>query len=432
METLTAKHTMTKSITRPSRIVNGKRIRSRMYRLAYRLPGMPKTKFVSLHTSDKQVAQKRAEEFLRELQQEKAGIIAPRAQRDAAQVPFLRHVEDYAADLSAAGRDGEYVYTIGKRLAKLAKECGWEWLADVTADSFQNWRKVQTLAAKTLKEYHAAMSAFFVWLNDCGRFVGDPLKGVTPMETRGREVRKRRAFTYEELNRLLSVSGVRAFGYLMAFFTALRRAELDALTWGDVYLDAEKPYVLVRASTTKNHKAAEIRLHAQLVRELIKHRPAGASGSDPLLQREQIADMDMMRKDLKAAGIEFEIQGRRVDFHSLRGSLNTHLAIAEVDPQVRQKLMRHSEIKLTLDHYTDSTMLPLTEAVTKLPEFTSYATPCATVSDISCPQASSPGTNGKNGDASKDAAHECVGHETAPSGASCHEPQNGWPTRIRT
>ena len=428
---------MTKSITRPSRIdpETGKRIRSRMYRLAYQIPGMPKKKFVSLHTSDKQVAQKRADDFLRELQQEKAGIISSRSERDAAQVPFLRHVEDYVADLTAAGRDREYLYTIEKRLAKLAKFCGWECLANVSVDTFQNWRKAHApkLAAKTLKEYHAAMIAFVGWLKDCKRIAGNPLEGVSRVEVRGREVRKRRAFTYEELNRLLSVSAVRAFGYLMAFFTGLRRAELEGLTRGDVHLDAEKPYVVVRASTTKNHKSAEIRLHPQLVREMIKHRPAGISDNDPLLRREQLANMDEMRKDLKLADIPFlDGQGRRVDFHSLRGSLNTHLAIAEVDPQVRQLVMRHSEIKLTLDHYTDSTMLPLTEAVTKLPDFTSYATPCATNSDISCHEAASAGTNGKNEGAAKDAVQEGVGHELAQPDAACHKPQDGWPTRIRT
>ena len=101
-------------------------------------------------------------------------------------------------------------------------------------------------------------------------------------------------------------------GYLMAFFTALRRAELEGLTWGDVHLDAEKPFFVVRASTTKNHKSAEIRLHPQLVRKMIKHRPADASGNDPLLKREQLANMDEMRKDLKLADIPFlDTQGIR-------------------------------------------------------------------------------------------------------------------------
>ena len=114
--------------------------------------------------------------------------------------------------------------------------------------------------------------------------------------------------------------------------------------------------------------------------------------------------------------------GRRVDFHSLRGSLNTHLAIAEVDPQVRQKLMRHSEIKQTLDHYPDSTMLPLPEAETKLPKFTSYAIACAKGSDIFCPQASSPGTNEKADDAAKAVVDEDSSHEPSSSGIPWHKP----------
>ncbi len=428
---------MTKSITRPVRIdpKTGKRVRSRMYRLAYRLPGMPKTKFVSLHTSDKQVAQKNAEDFLRELQQEKAGVIAPRVQREAALIPFTRHVEDYTADLAAAQRDEEYVYTLGKRLTKLAKECGWEWLADITADSFQNWRKTQAprLAAKTLKEYHATMIAFLNWLRKHKRIVGDPLEGVTRTDTRGKEVRKRRALSYEELNRLLGVSEVRALGYMTIFFTGLRRAELEALTVGDAHLHAPKPFLKVRASTTKNKKTAEIYLHPQLTRELLKLHPADAPADTPLLRREQIASMDEMRKDLAAAGIPFlDAQGRRVDLHCLRGTLNTHLALAEVDPHVRQKVMRHAEIRLTLDTYTDSTMLPLTETITKLPEFTAYATPCATDSDVSRPQPSQAGANSQSDAAAKNTEGEDVGREMACSVTSCHDPQDGWPTRVRT
>ena len=64
-----------------------------------------------------------------------------------------------------------------------------------------------------------------------------------------------------------------------------------------------------------------------------------------------------MRKEIEAAGIPFQdAQGRRADFHSLRGTLNTRIA-GKVDPQMRQKIMRHSGIKLALDSYTDLTLL---------------------------------------------------------------------------
>ena len=62
-------------------------------------------------------------------------------------------------------------------------------------------------------------------------------------------------------------------------------------------------------------------------------------------------------------------QWRRMDFHSLRGTLNTHMALAKVDPQ-----LRHSGIKLTLDIYTDSTLLRVSEAIVVLRSFTEDAT----------------------------------------------------------
>ena len=41
----------------------------------------------------------------------------------------------------------------------------------------------------------------------------------------------------------------------------MRSSELGALTWGDLHLDAVTPFVKVRASTTKNGKSADLRLH---------------------------------------------------------------------------------------------------------------------------------------------------------------------------
>jgi len=76
------------------------------------------------------------------------------------------------------------------------------------------------------------------------------------------------------------------------------------------------------------------------------------------------------KKILKRAGLCYkDDQGRQADFHALRRSFNTHLAQAAVDPQTRKEMMRHSDIALTLDVYTDKGMLPMAEAVEKLPVF---------------------------------------------------------------
>jgi hypothetical protein len=49
--------------------------------------------------------------------------------------------------------------------------------------------------------------------------------------------------------------------------------------------------------------------------------------------------------------------------------MNTHLGLRGVDPQTRQEMMRHSDIRLTLDVYTDKPMLPVAQAIEKLPSF---------------------------------------------------------------
>jgi hypothetical protein len=59
------------------------------------------------------------------------------------------------------------------------------------------------------------------------------------------------------------------------------------------------------------------------------------------------------------AFIEFlDARGRRVDFHSLRHTLNTNLAM---------EIMRHSDIRLTAKTFTDMGLLPTADAVLDLP-----------------------------------------------------------------
>src|SRR5687768_5359697 len=109
---------------------------------------------------------------------------------------------------------------------------------------------------------------------------------------------------------------------------------------GDVHLDGERPFIAVRAATTKNGQAAHIKLHTQLAAALRAERPEDAEADRAVLSKRELASMFMMKKDLTAAGIRLvDGQGRRADFHALRGSLNTHLALAKTDPQIRQRVM---------------------------------------------------------------------------------------------
>lgn len=59
--------------------------------------------------------------------------------------------------------------------------------------------------------------------------------------------------------------------------------------------------------------------------------------------------------------------GRRVDFHSLRYTFITSLALAGVHPAKAQRLARNSDINLTMGVYTSLSVDDLREAVSLLP-----------------------------------------------------------------
>jgi integrase len=346
----------------------------RIYRGRFCLDGESKLHDVSLHTSDKQVAEQRLNEIVREKEREKAGILLPKSIRDGAQRKLTDHLKEYIADQRACGRDAHYVYHVEKRIQILFNECGWTHLKDVTSDSFQLWRARQSKAPKTLNDYLAGASGFFTWLERHGRVTYNPLKVVEKVETRGQERRLRRAFTDEEASRLIATGAEkRGIVYLTAAYTGLRRAELSALQWGDLDLHGSTPHVKVRASTTKNHDKACLPLKAELAKKLLKMRPSPFDPSQRVFSG-RMPKMRTFKKDLEAAKIPFlDARGRRADFHSLRHTLATNLSKADVPLAVEMKIMRHSDPRLSLDRYTDKALLPTAQAIQQLPNYSERA-----------------------------------------------------------
>lgn len=202
---------------------------------------------------------------------------------------------------------------------------------------------------------------------DKKRISGNPLESVKPVDTSGVETRIRRAFTDEEMERLLAIAGIYRAVYLMAACTGLRRSELKGLLWGDVKLEAPKPVVNVRKSIAKDGKDACIPLHVDLVSALRELRN-GAGEETTVFPR--VPRIERFRRDLKRAGIAYiDAQGRVADFHALRKTFDTNLQRNGVSPRVVMELMRHSDIRLTMKTYTDASRLPTDEAIKTLPSF---------------------------------------------------------------
>jgi integrase len=323
-------------------MINTLRKRGRIYWLKYRAhEARGKPQEVSLGTSDKQVAEKRRSEFVAEKEREQAGILAPKEMRVAAQRSLSDHIEDFVTDIRARGKAEKYADNIEMRLNRLVAECGWKTVRDVGADSFAAWRARQKMAPKTLNEYLNAASGLLNWMQRSGRIPANPLKVVGKVEMRGRETRRRRALTLDELRRFLQVSGSRKAVYLTAVYTGLRRGELEQLEWTDIHLDdVAQPFIEVRASTTKNHEKATIKLHGDVVAALREERE-NSDGDERVFT---VPKIETFRADLDKASIPYrDEQGRVADFHSLRVTLCTNLHNAGVPERTAMEMMRHSE-----------------------------------------------------------------------------------------
>ncbi|MCP5522347.1 MAG: site-specific integrase [Verrucomicrobiales bacterium] len=366
---------MTAFVFKPRRKLKGRTKVSRLYSGRYRIERDSRTITVALGVTDKQVAETRLREIVRRAEQAAAGIGVPVTQRKAAEVDLEKHLCAYLRELEVKGRAGMYCYNVDHRCRRLFVECEWKHLKEISADSFQAWRsRNQQKAAKTLNQYLDTIRGLLGWLVRNGKLAADPLACVGKVETRGRERRKRRAFTDAEMRALLAVAGTRGPVYLLAANTGLRRGEIVALRKGDFHLTGDRPYVTARASTTKNRKEARQWLNAETAEAMRLTIPTAALASEAAF--DYVPSIEKLRSDLKKAGIEAEdADGRRLDFHALRYTYATNLARAGVAPRVAMEMLRHSDMRLTNTTYTDVLLLPLAEAVEKLPRFGGNDTP---------------------------------------------------------
>jgi hypothetical protein len=146
--------------------------------------------------------------------------------------------------------------------------------------------------------------------------------------------------------------------------------------WGDLHLEAGTPFVRVRASTTKNGKSAEMRLHPELAEELNKIKACGVMDPEPVFK--SIPRIERFRRDLIKAGIApTDANGRKAVFHSFRHTFGTNLARGGVASRVAMSLMRHSDRRLTDKIYTDENLLGTAAAFDALPNYADQASQIA-------------------------------------------------------
>jgi integrase len=199
--------------------------------------------------------------------------------------------------------------------------------------------------------------------------------------------------------------------YKTMVLTGLRRGEVADLRVCDLELTGPMPRIDLPADVAKNRKAARLLVREDLAADLAEWlKVTGKAGIEPVF-RVPIELVKILKRDLKVAEIPYrDEQGRTLDVHALRHTTATCLSRARVPPAVAQRIMRHSDIKLTLQVYTDVRLLDEAEALAALPTLPSP--------EISSSPAGPPDRGAQRGRR----APETHGSPTAPSAVGDDRP----------
>ncbi len=306
---------------------------------------------------------------------------------------FDEHIEAFKTALVARGATAKHVDDRMACLRNFATAAGIRCLGDLELGRATSWlvglksehetqrffrgkpktKKQAGLSHRGVNRYAAALKQFGRWLARGRRWPFDPFDAVELLNQAEDRKYRRRALTTEEFGRLLTkareqgeAGSSRAFCYLLATGTGLRRGELTRLRWCDVDLD--KGRIVVPAKSAKARREQAVELHPGVVEALTGARPAMSLPTAPVLPAGAVPSVDDLRADLEAAKIEqADESGAVVDFHSLRLTFVSWLTASGAHPRTAQALARHSTVELTMKTYTDLRLLDLKEAVAKLP-----------------------------------------------------------------
>lgn len=340
-------------------------------------------------TSEKASTQRIASKLENDADLRRRGIIDPAAEQlaDHARTPLQKHLAEYQRMLESKGGTERHVRATVRIIQEAIDALEWKGVRDIAPEALAAHlaaMKSAGRAARTLNWRLTAVRGFSAWLAKSGRLAADPLRILSRQNEAKDRAFERRALTDEELARLIGaaeadgdrqrfgLSGTaRAMLYRVAVGSGFRVGELKSLTPASFDLAGDYPTVTVEAAYSKRR-----RRDLQLIRPDLADVLASWLARMPRNERIfRLArrEADMIRRDLRAARLAWRREattfaerrsrkqsaflaavdhaGRVVDFHALRHTFITRLALAGVSPKVAQTLARHSTITLTMDRY---------------------------------------------------------------------------------
>ncbi len=341
-------------------------------------------------TTDKTTAQRILADKLADVALRREGIIDARQESLITEAgrQIETHLADFEAMMKARQCSEDHVKRTLMFIREVCAAARFEKPSDITADGMNRHMarmQAEENAARTIQGRVVAMTAFTRWLTDHAKLSHDPLRCVKRPSVKTNRKLRRRMLTPAEwpyLRAATLASGLRdgmnplerVALYAVAIQTGLRSNELRSLAKSDLFLAGGKPYVRCRAETAKNDQGARQYIQGDLAAELRRIVATKTPTAPVFTMPDEFSVADMLRGDLATARKQWldEVNhdrdayakreesdflavdnhdGETLDFHSLRHTCGSWLALQGVHPNVIKTVMRHSSITLTMDTY---------------------------------------------------------------------------------
>ncbi len=341
-------------------------------------------------------------------------------------------VDAFASDMTARGRTAGHIDVTKSVVKRCADACGWRQLRDMDGIQAGAWLRGlldDGRAARTYNKHLVALKSFGTWCVKQRLVLVNPFQSLSRLSEKADRRYERRALTTDEVSALIEAARVRpiveaekcykgseipdserarlewkgwnrALAYRLMSVSGLRWNECRTLSISDIHMEADTPYINIRAGREKALRGAQIPLHGAIVDEMVsfitarKQSLAGDSGASIVVFPGVVADSPMFgdlpikisrqfKGDCRAAryktvdesGQEVisdvktkDAFGRVADVHCLRYYFGTELARRGTPLHIVQKLMRHSTPDLTSNVYVHATLTDLSGAVDLLPD----------------------------------------------------------------
>jgi integrase len=358
--------------------------------------------------SDLVAARKVLSDLERRVELVRSGLLSAEedAISDHRKAPITRHVDAFIDSLRARGDGDRHVNNIRRLATTVITECNIRALRDVRRETIEKWLLSGAnlkRSARTRNMYLGAIRGLMRWCVETERVLVDPLARIKRADERTDRRRRPRAFTPDELLRLLDAAkrrpleqgeiytrgwrrmqkGVRlrpetreklirlgyerALSYKLMALSGLRVGELTQVRVRDVLLD--RAQIILDAKFEKARRGAVIPLRHDLVEDLRRWIENENAPPDRKLVRVSHTLLKVFLRDIEYAGIpRYDDRGRVLCLHSLRYSFASWLSSGGVSPRVAMAALRHSDVSLTMSTYTDPRLLDVAGALDVLPQ----------------------------------------------------------------